>query len=174
MTGPQERKARGLTPMRGIPALCLYLFLAQAPDPPKPFTGKVVKVQDGDTVTVLVDEVQHRIRLAGIDAPENKQAFGTKAKQVLADKVFGKEVKVVWKKRDRYKRILGDIYLGERWLNLEMVEEGYAWHYVYFSKDARLAKAEREAKEAKRGLLADPEPIPPWDYRKMKKKKAAG
>jgi len=81
-----------------------------------PFAGKVVKIADGDTITVLFDKTQHRIRLAGIDAPENKQAFGTRSRQALADKVFGKEVKVVWKKRDKYKRILGDIYLDGRWV----------------------------------------------------------
>jgi endonuclease YncB( thermonuclease family) len=163
-----------------LPLAIVALFLSASAvfavqdqtDPPKPFTGKVVKVADEDTITVLVDDVQHRIRLAGIDAPESKQAFGTKAKKILADKVFGKEVKVVWRTRDRYKRIIGDIYLGDCWLNLEMVEEGYAWHYVYFSKDRRLAKAEKEAKDNKRGLWVDPDPTPPWEFRKMKKRAA--
>ena len=80
-------------------------------DPPRPFTGKVVGVTDGDTITVLHDRQPYKIRLEGIDAPESGQAFGTKAKQVLSAKIFGKEVKVVWKSRDRYKRILGHIYL---------------------------------------------------------------
>src|SRR5947207_2877932 len=109
--------------------LCLCLLLlfvgpALADDPPMPFTGKVVKVTDGDTIHVLLDKETHKIRLLHIDAPESKQAFGTKAKQALSEKVFGKEVKVVWKERDRYKRILGDIYLGDRWINLEMVQDG--------------------------------------------------
>lgn len=113
---------------------CLFVFcvvaaLAQEKaEPPKPFAGKVVGIADGDTFTVLLDKTQHRIRLNGIDSPETGQAFGTKAKQALADKVFGKEVKVVWTERDKYKRILGDIYLDDRWINKEMVGEGFAWH----------------------------------------------
>src|SRR5947209_12328391 len=92
-----------------------------------PFTGKGDKVTDGDRIHVLLDKETHKIRLLHIDAPESKQAFGTKAKQALSEKVFGKEVKVVWKSRDRYKRILGDIYLDDRWVNLEMVQDGLAW-----------------------------------------------
>jgi len=86
--------------------------------------------------------------------------------------VFGKEVKVVWKKRDKYKRILGGIYLDGRWVNKEMVAESWAWHYKYFSSNQELAKAETAAKDAKKGLWADVNPIPPWEFRKMKKKKA--
>jgi endonuclease YncB( thermonuclease family) len=149
--------------------VCASTMLAD--DPPKPFTGKVVKVTDGDTVHVLLDRETHKIRLLHIDAPESKQAFGTKAKQALSERVFGKEVKVVWKSRDRYKRILGDIYLGDRWINLEMVQDGMAWHYKQFSKDEKMAQAEDEARKAKKGLWADPNPIPPWEFRKKKRTK---
>ncbi|MBM4070790.1 MAG: nuclease [Planctomycetes bacterium] len=142
--------------------------LQPSTDPPKPFTGKVVGISDGDTITVLLDKQQHKIRLEGIDAPESGQAFGTKAKQVLSDKIFGKEVKVVWSSRDKYKRILGHVYLDDKWINKELVEEGFAWHYVKYSNDKDLAKAEKDAKEGKKGLWADPSPIPPWDFRKGK------
>lgn len=142
---------------------------AQQADPPKPFTGKVVSIADGDTITVLLDKQQHRIRLSGIDAPESGQAFGTKAKKNLGDKVFGQEVKIEWKERDRYKRIIGEVYLGDRRICLEMISEGYAWHFTRYSKDVDLAKAEKEAKDAKKGLWTDPNPIPPWEYRKGKK-----
>src|SRR5688572_11713334 len=91
--------------------------VALADDPPKPFIGRVVKIADGDTVTVLYKETQHRIRLAEIDAPESKQPFSAKSKQALGDKVFAKDVKVDWKKRDRYNRIIGNIYLEDRWIN---------------------------------------------------------
>lgn len=138
-------------------------------DPSKPFTGKVVKIADGDTITVLLDKVQYRIRLAGIDAPEKKQAFGTQSKKALGDKIFGKDVKVVWKKRDLYNRIVGDIYLDSRWINKEMVEEGWAWHYRQYSKSRDLADAEEAARNARRGLWNDSNPIPPWEFRKKKK-----
>lgn len=158
--------------MRYILASLLFLcgcYSVQGQDPTKPFTGKVVKITDGDTVTVLFDKTQYRIRLAGIDTPEKKQAFGIQAKKALGDKIFGKDVKVVWKKRDLYNRIVGDIYLDIRWINKEMIEEGWAWHYRQYSKDPILAKAEVDARNAKRGLWVDPNPIPPWEFRKKKK-----
>jgi endonuclease YncB( thermonuclease family) len=144
--------------------LCLFLIVSLvapvvADDPPMPFTGKVVKVTDGDTIHVLLDKEPHKIRLLHIDAPESKQAFGTKAKQALSDKIFGKEVKVVWKERDRYKRVLCDIYLGDRWINLEMVSDGLAWHYKHNSKDAKMAAAEVEARDARKGLWSDPSSV---------------
>ena len=75
-------------------------------------TGRVVGVADGDTVTVLdADKVQHKIRLAGIDAPEKAQAFGNRSKQNLSDLVFGKDVRVDWDKRDRYGRIVGKVWV---------------------------------------------------------------
>ena len=129
--------------------------------------GKVDSIVDGDTLTVLTADKQRiKIRLSGIDTPERKQAFGTKAKQALSSKVFGKTVRVRDNGQDRYKRTLGDIFLGDRWINLELVEEGYAWHYKHYSKDKRLAQAEVEARAAKRGLWSDNNPVPPWEFRR--------
>ena len=89
----------------------------------KVITGKVVKITDGDTLIVLDESnTQHKIRLDGIDTPETGQAFGTKAKQALGEKVFQKSVRVEWKARGRYNRIIGTIYLDDRLINLEMVE----------------------------------------------------
>lgn len=133
--------------------------------PPKSFVGKVVSIADGDTVTVLYQNQQHKIRLSGIDAPESHQAFGEKSKKALADKVFGKEVKVEWSAQDKYHRILGEIFLGERRISEEMISDGLAWHYKQYSKDQNLAKAEVTAKQLKKGLWIDPNPIPPWEFR---------
>ena len=157
--------------MKYLLAASLLFVSSVMADDPMPLIGKVVKIADGDTVTVLVDKTQYRIRLAHIDAPESKQAFGTVSKKALGDKIFGKEVKVVWKKRDLYQRIVGDIYLDSRWINKEMVEEGLAWHYRQYSKDPDIGKAEADAKSAKKGLWVDPNPIPPWEFRKNRKKK---
>jgi endonuclease YncB( thermonuclease family) len=100
-------------------------------------TGKVTAIADGDTITVLdSNRVQHKIRLDGIDAPESGQPFGTQAKKAISDKVFGREVNVVTTGQDRYGRTLGHVYLGNRWINRELVEEGWAWHYVQYSRDA--------------------------------------
>ena len=135
--------------------------------------GKVVSVADGDTITVLdAEKVQHKIRLQGIDAPEKKQAFGTKSKELMTEKVAGHEVVVTWKEKDRYGRILGEVMLGKRHINLEMVQDGMAWHYVQYSKSKELTAAEEAARKAKKGLWADKEPVPPWEFRKLEREKA--
>jgi len=130
------------------------------------YPAKVVGIADGDTCTVLNSENQQiKIRLAGIDCPESSQAFGTRAKQALSDKIFGQMVEVKEQDKDRYGRTVADLYLGARWINLEMVQNGFAWHYKAYSKDARLTAAEEAARLAKLGLWADRAPVPPWDFR---------
>lgn len=130
---------------------------------------KVVGVSDGDTITVLdAEKKTHKIRLQHIDTPERKQSFGTKAKQMLSDKVFGKEVRIERHSKDRYGRTIGVVYLGSRCINLEMVQEGWAWHYKQFSKSSEYAEAEKAAKKKKLGLWQDTNPIPPWEFRKKK------
>lgn len=135
--------------------------------------GRVVGLADGDTITVLdASKSQHRIRLQGIDAPESRQAFGARSRQHLSDLVFNKEVSVEWEKRDRYGRVLGKVLVGGRDACLAQVQAGMAWHYKYYQdeqspEDRRLyAEAEREAREARRGLWSDPDPVPPWDFRR--------
>jgi endonuclease YncB( thermonuclease family) len=155
------------------PTLAILLFIG-APaigvdDPPHSFQAKVVKIADGDTITVLLDKTQHKIRLEGIDAPEKGQPFGTKARQTLGAKIAGQTVRIDWKKRDRYGRIAGRVYLGDRDISLEMVHDGMAWHFKRYSKEAALAEAEREARKERRGLWADKEPVPPWEWRKERK-----
>jgi micrococcal nuclease len=134
--------------------------------------GKVVSIADGDTITVLdAEKVQHKIRLEGIDAPEKGQAFGTKSKEKISEKVGEKELVVRWTKKDRYGRILGDVYLGDRHINLEMVRDGMAWHYKQYSKSKELSDAEDEARKSQKGLWVDKDPVPPWEYRKAEREK---
>ncbi len=129
-------------------------------------SGKVVRVTDGDTITVLEDKTQHTIRLVGLDAPEGGQEYGQQSRQALTSKILEKHVRVEWREKDYYKRSLGNIYLDGRWINKEMVAEGWAWHYKEYSDDKELAKAESKAREARAGLWADKDPMPPWDYRR--------
>ena len=135
--------------------------------------GRVVAIADGDTITVLdAANVQHRIRLAGIDAPEKKQAFGTRSKQSLSDQIFSKSVSVEAGQKDRYGREIGKILVNGLDANLEQVSRGLAWHYKAYEReqsagDRRLSDAaENEARAAKRGLWSDADPTPPWDWRK--------
>lgn len=141
-------------------------------------TGTVVRITDGDTLVVLdTNKVQYKIMLTGIDAPEKKQAYGMKSKENLSDLVAGKFVVVEYDKLDRYKRVLGKILLNGEDVNLEQVASGMAWHYKQYQgeqsrTDQRTySEAEIDARNAKRGLWHDPEPIPPWNYRKLKKPK---
>jgi len=131
---------------------------------------RVVGVHDGDTLTGLDEaKTQFKIRLDAIDAPEIKQPFGQAAKKALADKVFGKDVVVVAKTKDRYGRTVGHIMLGNRDINLEMLEEGMAWHYEKYDHNKRMREAEQTARAAKRGLWAEVDSVPPWDWRAAEK-----
>ncbi|HEX8396392.1 MAG TPA: thermonuclease family protein [Pyrinomonadaceae bacterium] len=134
--------------------------------------GKVVGVHDGDTITLLDEQKQqHKIRLGGIDAPELGQAFGEKSKQNLSGLIFGKTVKVLVGKRDKYNREVGTVFLDGKDINLQQVKDGLAWHYKQYQSeqpeaDRKLyADAEQSAKTIKSGLWFDANPTPPWSYR---------
>jgi endonuclease YncB( thermonuclease family) len=116
-------------------------------------SGRVVSITDGDTIKVLTPEKkQIKVRLASIDAPEKGQSYGNKAKQVLSDKIFGKQVSVEKVTTDRYKRLVGKVYLGDRDINAEMVEDGFAWVYRKYSNDPHLIELEKQAQDRGRGL----------------------
>lgn len=134
--------------------------------------GQVVGVTDGDTITVLDDQrTQHKIRLAGIDAPEKAQAFGQRSKEHLSSLVFGKQVTVETEKQDRYRRTVGKVIIDGRDANLAMVVAGLAWHYKKYESEQspsdRLlyAAAELDAREARRGLWRNQDATAPWDHR---------
>lgn len=136
-------------------------------------TGRVVGIADGDTITVLDStNTQHKIRLAGIDAPEKKQPFGNNSKKMLSDLVFGKTVDVNWDKRDRYGRLVGKVIVDGVDANLEQIKYGLAWFYRKYQNELtqndRLAylQAEENAKKSRLGLWVYPEPEAPWDFRK--------
>ncbi|WP_435626419.1 thermonuclease family protein [Candidatus Ferrigenium straubiae] len=134
------------------------------------FTGNVVGVADGDTITVLDEnKIQHKVRLAEIDAPEKAQAFGNKSKQALSALVFDKQVSVVEQGQDRYKRTIGRVYQGDVDVSAEQVKQGMAWVYRKYSKDKTLLPLEDEAKSQRLGLWADSNPTPPWEWRHSKR-----
>lgn len=129
--------------------------------------GKVVKVSDGDTITILAsDKIQYKIRLNDIDAPEKKQNFGNKSKDNLDKYIAGKTVTVKYDKTDKYKRILGTIYYQNKDINLQQVKDGYAWVYKKYSKNQEYYKAEKLAREKKIGLWSEKNPIEPSEFRK--------
>ena len=135
--------------------------------------GRVLWVTEGDTVVVLgPGNAQHKVRLAGIDAPELDQPYGRASKAHLSRRVAGRFVLVDWQKQDRYGRIVGKVILTDQDMGLEQIRAGLAWHYKRYQGEQtptdRLgyAKAQEEAQDAKRGLWADENSVPPWEWRR--------
>ena len=138
--------------------------------------GKVIKVSDGDSITVIDSNNQkHKIRLKGIDAPESQQTFGDISTQSLSELVYDKEVLVTGDKKDKYYRILGKVIADGRDANYEQLKKGLAWYYKQYEKDLsdddkqRYSEAEEWARNYTEGLWADSNSIPPWEFRRKGK-----
>jgi endonuclease YncB( thermonuclease family) len=130
--------------------------------------GRVVGVTDGDTITVLLStRLQIKVRLTEIDAPESKQAFGQRSKQSLSDMCFDRPVRLVDQGRDRYGRTLARVYCAGTDANREQLRRGMAWVYDRYVTDRSLYADQDDARNAKRGLWADKNPIPPWEWRRL-------
>jgi endonuclease YncB( thermonuclease family) len=147
-------------------------FIAHAAE----LSGKVVRVLDGDTIDVLTAANGIiRVRLMGIDCPEKGQAFGQVAKRQMSDLAGARAVAVTWFKKDRNGRLIGKVVIGRADVGLEMVRKGLAWHFKRYESEQNIedralyARAEAEARVAKRGLWSDKEPEAPWDYRKQRR-----
>ena len=149
--------------------ISLLLFLVS---PVWAWTGKVVGVADGDTITVMHEGKGERIRLYGIDCPERSQDFGRRAKQFTSDLVFGKVVEVEAIDRDRYGRTVGMVYINEISVNAEIIKAGYAWVYLKYCRIqvcSEWMRTEAVARGSKVGLWSHPDPVPPWDFRRGKR-----
>lgn len=157
--------------------LFILLFASSAiPATAEPLTGLIVGVTDGDTIKLLTPKkIVHKIRLSGIDAPENSQPFGTKSKQSLSACAYNQTATVDTYKEDRYGRLVGKVLVNGVDCNLMQIEFGLAWHYKKYENEqeledrSRYAQAEYLAKKEKRGLWAETNAIAPWDWRKLKR-----
>jgi endonuclease YncB( thermonuclease family) len=145
---------------------------AQLPAQAVEVTGRVVGVIDGDTIDVLTPRFETlRVRLAGIDAPELGQPFGRTSKTALSSLAFARTATVASSKRDRYGRLVGKVTVEGRDIALEMLTLGMGWHYARFEAEQpaadrrEYAESQTRARVARRGLWADPAPVPPWEYR---------
>jgi micrococcal nuclease len=131
----------------------------------------VVKIVDGDTYDIILNGIQTRIRMQGIDTPERGMDYYKVAKEYLGKLCLHQKVSVVGTEKDRYGRLLAKSYLPDgREIGEEMIRAGMAWHFTKYSNDPTLARLEREARAARIGLWSIPNPIAPWDFRKKKKK----
>lgn len=133
------------------------------------FQAGCVGVSDGDTIKVLRNNSEIKIRLEGIDCPELHQAFSRKAKQFTSAMVFGKTVTINVKTTDKYGRTVARVIINGKDVSLELVKAGLAWHFKRYSSDPVLAKAEEEARAKKIGLWANRNPLPPWEWRHIEK-----
>ena len=152
---------------RALLPLALLALAVAAPAAAEFFEGRVVKVVDGDTIDVLVGHEPRRVRLSGIDTPERGQPWAAKAKQALARRVFGKEVRVNDVGTDRYGRTVGEVYADNVCVGCELVREGNAWVYRQYTDDPVLYELEAQARASHRGLWGLPEAqrVPPWEWR---------
>lgn len=128
----------------------------------------VAGISDGDTMTVVSNNEQIKIRLAEIDAPEKRQAFGQRSKQSLSDLCYMVEAKISPLTKDRYGRTVAHIECNNTDASRHQISTGMAWAYRKYLKDKSLLDVEAEAKAARRGLWSDPDPIPPWEWRHRK------
>jgi len=151
--------------------LSIVLLLANPLQAWADFIGKVKAVDDGDTIIVLHDGLDEHIRFNGIDAPEKTQAYGKKAKEFTAAVTLGKEVTIIEHGKDKHGRTIGDVLLPDGSnVNRQLVKEGLAWWYWKHSQDKSLRDLEDEARDEKRGLWRERNPIPPWVFRKIQNK----
>ena len=160
----------------------VFLLLLACSVQAETLTGRVVGIADGDTIAVLdANRQQHKIRLQGIDAPEKAQPFGQRSKESLSRMVFGKDVRVEYWKRDKYKRIVGMVWVQPEScptcpMTLDaghaQITLGMAWWYRKYANEqtpqdrGAYEFSEQEARAKRIGLWRDPDPVPPWDWRR--------
>lgn len=133
--------------------------------------GRVTGITDGDTFTILDStKNQIKIRLHGIDCPERNQPYSNTSKKYLSELIYLKEVSILTSGTDRYGRIIGITMLGKLVINEKMISAGLAWHYKKYDNRSSWAKLEEEARTKRIGLWKDESPVPPWEWRKLKKK----
>jgi endonuclease YncB( thermonuclease family) len=137
-------------------------FVAHATIP----ENTVTRIIDGDTVEIRgANNKTLTVRLLGIDAPENGQAYGKKSTKALSNLVYKKQVKFKGNQHDKYGRLLSRLYVDELDISEAMISQGAAWVYRRYTRDRVLYKAEATAKQHKNGLWAKNNPVPPWDWR---------
>jgi endonuclease YncB( thermonuclease family) len=130
---------------------------------------KVVGIADGDTLTALCPGKERiKVRLAEIDAPEKAQPYGTQSRHSLSELCFHSTARIHRTGIDTYGRTLARVTCNGTDVNAEQVRRGLAWVYDHYVKDARLYPLQHSARSARTGLWADPDPVPPWKWRRTR------
>ena len=165
------------------PMFFLLLLALASVSAAESFSGRVIGVSDGDTLTILHIEGERKtprkIRISGIDAPESKQAFGNRAKEAMSALAFGQQAEAECPTVDRYGRDVCKVTVSGVDVGLALIQQGYAWHFKKYQRTqpkadrAIYSDAEDKARSERIGLWRDPNPVAPWDWRKVKKGGAA-
>jgi endonuclease YncB( thermonuclease family) len=144
--------------------LSLFIAISAHAD----FSGPVTEVLDGDTIKVSRNHRNVTIRLNGIDAPEKGQVYGHQSTLFVVTQSFGQDVTVQTYGKDKYGRTIADVLLLDGTnVNHELVKDGWCWWYrKYAPGDTVLEGLEKEAREGRKGLWTDQNPVPPWEWRK--------
>lgn len=150
--------------MKFLYSIIFYLLFSTAYTAERQLQCKVVSISDGDTLTCLLNKAQIKVRLQYIDAPEQAQAYGSKAKQTLANFIFSKNVTLTIYGYDRYQRMLAVVYYNNENINLKLVESGMAWAYT---TKKEYNNAQQQAQSRKIGLWQDYSPVNPSEWRKI-------
>lgn len=134
-------------------------------------SGWVVGISDGDSFRLKLDDNEIiRVRLAYVDCPERGQDFYQKAKNFSSEQIFKKSIKISVTDTDRYGRKVGIVYYDDKILNEELLRNGFAWHYRQYSNSKELQKLENQARVKNIGIWSHSHPMPPWEFRRMRKK----
>lgn len=174
----------GVGPARGARAMQMVLaalgMLLGGSVAADSFEGRAVRVLDGDTLVVVVADAgggkrEEKVRLVGVDCPERGQAWGSRARQALADLTFGQVVRIDWEARDRYGRVLGKVAVGETTpdVGLALIADGHCWWFSRYRADQaardrrEYSEAQTQARREGRGLWSQPDPVPPWEWRRQ-------
>jgi len=174
-----------MTKQDRITIAATLLIAINLPAAAEMLNGVVIKVSDGDTLKLQTHEActgnrdcqkglrVYRIRLSSIDAPESSQPYGAQSASALYRMVAWQPLQVDVQDKDRYGRLVGDVYVDGQLVNEEMVRGGYAWVYQQYNRHPELLDLEQKARAAKAGLWALPqqEQMPPWEWRKKHKGK---
>ena len=146
-------------------AACAIAALAVAGAACADFSGRVVGVADGDTLTLLVGSRQVRVRLWGIDAPERRQPWSSRSRDALAARAMHRDALVATRGTDGYGRTLARVAVDGVDLGEAQLRDGLAWVYRRYTKDRAMIAIEDEARAARRGLWSLPDPESPWAWR---------
>ena len=155
-----------MTPLRTLAAAMAGMLAFAAPAFAVQFTGEVTGVPQGDTLLVKHEGKVHTIRLYGVLAPENSQPYAGQATAFMAKLALGQTVHVIPMGKSRQKQVSAEVLLDGKSLNDQLVREGFAWWNHKQTRGGRLQTLQAAARAERRGLWEDPDPIPPWDWKK--------